>query len=45
VHEEFDIPKGYKLIYGIAIGYSDDAEVNTFKANRIGNEEIVIAKK
>lgn len=42
VHEEFNIPKGYKLIYGIAIGYPDDAEVNTFKANRIGVEEIKI---
>jgi nitroreductase len=40
VHEEFNIPKGYKLIYGIAIGYPDDAEVNTFKAHRIGSEEI-----
>jgi hypothetical protein len=40
VHEEFVIPKGYKLIYGIAVGYRDDAEVNTFQANRIGAEEI-----
>ena len=45
VHEEFNIPKGYKLIYGIAIGYPDDAEVNTFKANRIGAEEIKKKKK
>jgi nitroreductase len=40
VHKEFVIPKGYKLIYGIAVGYRDDAEVNTFQANRIGAEEI-----
>jgi nitroreductase len=40
VREEFDIPKGYKLIYGIAIGYPDTAEVNTFQAHRIGPDEI-----
>jgi hypothetical protein len=45
VHEEFDIPKGYKLIYGIAIGYPDDAQVNTFQANRIGSEEITAKAK
>jgi hypothetical protein len=42
VHKEFDIPEGYKLVYGIAVGYPDDAEVNTFKAHRIGVEEIKI---
>jgi nitroreductase len=40
VHKEFVIPKGYKLIYGIAVGYREEAEVNTFQANRIGAEEI-----
>lgn len=42
VHKEFNIPEGYKLIYGIAIGYPDEAEVNSFKAHRIGSDEISI---
>jgi nitroreductase len=45
VHSEFVIPKGYKLIYGIAIGYPDDSEVNTFKANRIESKDISAKKK
>ena len=45
VHREFNIPEGYKLVYGIAIGYPDDAEVNSFQAHRIGPEEIKLAAK
>jgi nitroreductase len=45
VHREFNIPEGYKLVYGIAIGYPDDTEVNSFQAHRIGPEEIKLAAK
>jgi nitroreductase len=45
VHREFNIPEGYKLVYGIAIGYPDDAQVNSFQAHRIGPEEIKLAAK
>lgn len=45
VHREFNIPKGYKLIYGIAVGYPDEAEVNSFQANRVPQEEITIKLK
>jgi nitroreductase len=45
VHRDFNIPEGYKLVYGIAIGYPDDAEVNSFQAHRIGPEEIKLAAK
>lgn len=31
---EFDIPTGYKLITGLAIGYGSDAPINTFNAGR-----------
>lgn len=31
---EFEIPKGYKLITGLAIGYGTDAPINTFNAGR-----------
>lgn len=32
--QEFEIPKGYKLITGLAIGYGSDAQINTFNAGR-----------
>ncbi len=40
VDREFDVPKGYKLLYGVAIGYPSDAHINDFAAHRIGADEI-----
>lgn len=40
IRKEFDIPKGYKLLCGIALGYPSDDKVNSFKAERISIEEI-----
>ncbi len=34
IDAEFDIPKGYKLLTGLAIGYASDAPVNSFNAGR-----------
>ncbi len=45
VDREFYVPKGYKLLYGVAIGYPSDAAVNDFGANRIGAEEIKLKGK
>ncbi len=45
VDREFDVPKGYKLLYGVAIGYPSDAAVNDFGANRIGADEIKLREK
>lgn len=42
VRKEFNIPKDYKMIYGIAIGYPSKAKVNNFKAERISIEEISV---
>lgn len=42
VRKEFNIPKDYKMIYGIAIGYPSKAKVNSFKAERISIEEISV---
>jgi len=42
VRVEFDIPKEYRLLTGLAIGYPSDAEINTFRAHRIGADEVVI---
>ena len=40
VRAEFEIPKGYKLLCGIAIGYPSDDKVNTFQAERLPISEI-----
>lgn len=45
VRKEFNVPRGYKLVYGIAIGYPSNALVNTFQAERIGANQITIKPK
>lgn len=35
VRAEFKVPKKYKLLYGIALGYPSDHSVNSFQAERI----------
>jgi nitroreductase len=45
VRDEFDIPNGYKLLCGIAVGYPTDAEVNSFGAERIPISEIKASLK
>ncbi|WP_296631211.1 nitroreductase [Rhodoluna sp.] len=45
VAKEFEIPKGYKLLCGIALGYASDAVVNTFQAERLPISEITISPK
>lgn len=42
IRKEFNIPKNYKMIYAVAIGYPSKSKVNTFKANRISTEEITV---
>ncbi len=41
IHREFEIPKGYKLLCGIAIGYASADPVNSFRAERLDISEIV----
>lgn len=36
------VPKNYKLVYGIAIGYPSPAKVNSFQAHRLEVEEVKI---
>ena len=45
VRKEFDIPKGYRLLCGIALGYPSDSAVNDFKANRINVEELTLKQR
>ena len=40
IRKEFKIPKGYKLLCGIAVGYPSDDKVNGFQAERLPIEEI-----
>jgi nitroreductase len=42
VRREFDVPKDYKLIYGIAVGYPSKDKVNGFQAERLPAGDITI---
>ena len=45
VRKEFEVPGGYRLLCGIAIGYPSESPVNAFKAHRIDVSELVIKAK
>jgi len=45
VRKEFEIPKDYRLLCGMAIGYPSDSPVNSFKAHRIGSDEVLFKRK
>lgn len=45
VRKEFEISKDYRLLCGLALGYPSDDKVNSFKANRIGIDELLFKKK
>jgi nitroreductase len=40
VRKEFDIPKDYRLLTGLAIGYPTEAPINSFGAHRMSAEEL-----
>ena len=42
VRKEFDVPKEYRLLCGISIGYPSDSYINAFRANRIEVEELIL---
>ena len=45
VKAEFDVPKDYKLLCGIALGYRSDHHVNSFKADRLDISDIKLKAK
>ena len=45
VRAEFEVPEGYKLLCGIALGYPSDHKVNGFKADRLPISEIKLKSK
>ena len=45
VRKEFDVPKNYRLLCGLAIGYPSENRANDFGANRISPSEILAKKR
>lgn len=45
VRKEFAVPKNYKLLCGIALGYPSDDNVNEFRAERLPIADIAIQEK
>jgi nitroreductase len=45
VRKAFEIPKNYRLLCGLAIGYPSKSNANSFKANRIESREILLKKR
>ena len=45
VRKEFEVPKGYKLLCGIALGYPSDHKVNGFNADRLPISDIKLKNK
>ena len=45
VRKEFDVPEGYKLLCGIALGYPSDHKVNSFRADRLPIGQIKLKTK
>lgn len=45
VDKYFDVPNGYELVCGISFGYPSDAEVNSYRPEKLSLEELLVPKK
>lgn len=45
VRSEFDVPYGYELLYGVALGYPSDDKANSFAAPRFKPADITVPLK
>ena len=45
IRSEFEIPRDYRLLCGLALGYPSNAKINTFAANRLNPAEIKFKEK
>ena len=45
IRKEFEVPKEYRLLCGLAFGYPSDAKINSFKAHRISVDEMIVKPK
>jgi nitroreductase len=42
VRKEFEVPKSYRLLCGISLGYPSESSINDFRANRLEVEELTL---
>ena len=42
IRKEFDVPKGYRLLCGISLGYPSESSINEFRSNRLEVEELTL---
>ena len=42
VRKHFDIPRGYKLLFGISLGYPSDAPINDFRPPHTPPQDIIL---
>lgn len=45
VDEHFDVPKGYKLVCGVALGYPEQAKVNEYRPEKLALDDLLIPLK
>ena len=45
IDKHFTIPKGYKLVCGLALGYPEENKVNSYRPEKIDLEELLIPAK
>jgi len=45
IEQHFDIPKDYKLVCGLALGYPDENQVNEYRPKKIDLDELLISTK
>ncbi len=45
IDKHFSIPKDYKLVCGLALGYPEDDKVNSYKPKKIALDELLIPEK
>ncbi|MCB9489736.1 MAG: nitroreductase [Deltaproteobacteria bacterium] len=45
VRKHFKVPKDYKLICGVSLGYAADHHVNKYKPGRVGLDELLLKEK
>ena len=43
IRQQFEVPRDYRYLYGIALGYPSDHVVNTFQAERLPVSDILIS--
>ncbi len=45
IDEHFDVPKDYKLVCGVALGYPEEAEVNGYRPEKVSLDDLLVPLK